>query len=93
MLGQYNICGTVVNRVKSQRYIICEQINRAVLLLGEKKQQLYQGSMLCGIFMSTPNSHIIVYSGYSGHFCWYKIHVFYYIQVGYSGQSDIVARK
>ena len=23
----------------------------------------------------------------------YKIHLFYYIQVGYSGQSDIVARK
>ena len=35
------------------------------------------------------------YSGhvYSGHFSWYKIHLFYYIQVRYSGQSDIVARK
>ena len=31
--------------------------------------------------------------GYSGHFSWYKIHLFYYIQIGYSGQSDIVARK
>ena len=27
------------------------------------------------------------------HISWYKINVFYYIQVGYSGQSDIVARK
>ena len=29
-----------------------------------------------------------------GHFSWNKIiHLFYYIQVGYSGQSDIVTRK
>ena len=44
-----------------------------------------------------------VYSGYSGHvysvhsdiyghFSQYKIHLSYYIQVRYSGQSDIVAR-
>ena len=30
---------------------------------------------------------------YSGHSSSYKINLFYYIQVGYSGQSDIVARK
>ena len=28
-----------------------------------------------------------------GHFSWDKIHLFYYIQVGYSGQLDTVARK
>ena len=31
--------------------------------------------------------------GHSGHFSWYKIHLVYFIQVRYSGQSDIVARK
>ena len=45
-----------------------------------------------------------MYSGYSGHvysghsdivatFPGIKTYLFYYIQVGYSGQSDIVARK
>ena len=30
---------------------------------------------------------------YSDHFSWYKIQLFYHIQVGYSGQSDIMASK
>ena len=45
----------------------------------------------CQFFASTVYSG---YSGhvYSGHFSWYKIHLFYHIQDGYCGQSDIVAR-
>ena len=47
---------------------------------------------MCGILDCTVHSG---YSGhvYSGHFSWDKIHLVYFIQVGYSGHMDIVARK
>ena len=60
-----------------------------------------EGSFSVHFVSSTFSTVYSRYSGhiYSGHldkvatFPGIKIHLFYYIQVGYSGQSDIVARN
>ena len=52
-------------------------------------------NLLNSLIQCTPDivAMVIVAIRISGHFFWDKIHLFYCIQVGYSGQSDIVARK
>ena len=77
----------------ARRRLSCVFLPKATLNMQCNNINIFGERDLLAIF------HVIKYDtkcgtfGYSGHFSWYKNHLFYYILVGYSGQSDIVARK